>query len=101
MKKTTEIQTGTVARYCKPMTLDENKSPTDASFRLREREKSLSVYLLDFFNRTTEKEGVIDTRDYMAEKTGFKLKPSGVFALLDIKESKEHIFQVISEKNFI
>ncbi len=63
----TEIQTGTVARYCKPSTLDEDHYPTDSSFQLRKErnEKYLSVYLLEFFKRVTEKEKVFDVKTEM------------------------------------
>ncbi len=94
----TEIQTGTVARYCKPSTLDENHYPTDSSFQLRKErnEKYLSVYLLEFFKRVTEKEKVFDVKTEM-EKKNFVFKQSGVFALVDIEESKKYIFQKVSE----
>jgi hypothetical protein len=42
----TELQSGTVVRYCKPSTLDEQGNPTGSSFQLRFNEKYLSVYLL-------------------------------------------------------
>jgi len=93
-----EIQAGTVSRYCKPSTLDGN-SPTGSSFQLRKErdEKYLSVYLLDFFRKAQEKEGILDIKFFM-EKNGFKVKPKGAFALLDVKHSKEYIFQLIKEK---
>jgi len=94
-----EIQSGTVSRYCKPSTLDENSSPTGSSFQLRKErdEEYLSVYLLDFFRKAEEKEGILDIKSFM-EKNSFKLKPKGAFALLDVKNSKEYILKLIKEK---
>jgi len=97
----TEIQEGTAARYCKPATLDkQTQYPESSAFQLRIingiQEKYLSFYLLDFFARATEHENVIETKNTM-EQNGFKLKGSGVFALLDIKQSKEYIFEQIVE----
>lgn len=93
-----ELSSGTAVRYCKPSTLDEQQVPTDSSFRLRKKmnEKYLSVYLLDFLKKTEEKEGLLDIKSFMGKN--FKLKPSGAFALLDIKYSKEYILQLINEK---
>ncbi len=60
-------------------------------------EKYLSVYLSDFFGKAEEKESILDIKFFM-EKNGFKLKTKGVFALLDVKHSKEYILQLIKEK---
>ncbi|QTA80671.1 Uncharacterized protein dnl_29820 [Desulfonema limicola] len=95
-----EITAGTVSRYCKPSTLDENLSPTSSSFQLRKErdEKYLSVFLLDFFGREKEKEGVLDVKFFMENEIGFKFKEKGAFAILNIIQSKEYVFQLISEK---
>jgi len=95
-----EIQAGTVSRYCKPYFLDENGNPTARCFELRKNrnEKYLSVCLLEFFDKPTEKEKLVDVKNFM-EKNGFSFKSKAAgFALLDIEKSKEYIFQKISEK---
>jgi hypothetical protein len=90
----TELQTGTVARYCKPSALDEQRNPNALCFELRKREKYLSVYLLDYFNKPTEPEKVAEVKLEM-ERKGFNLQRSGKFAVLDIEDSKNRIEAVI------
>jgi hypothetical protein len=92
----TELQTGTVTRYCKPSTLDEQRNPNALAFQRREGEKYLSVYLLDYFKKPTESEKVTEVK-WAMEKAGFSLKASGKFATLDIEESKNYIVELISE----
>lgn len=96
----TELQTGTVARYCKPSALDEQRNPNALCFELRKREKRetyLSVYLLDYFEKPTEPENVAEVKLEMGRK-GFNLQQSGKFAVLDIEDSKNRIFDLISEE---
>jgi len=94
-----EIEMGNVARYCKPSTLDEYGNPQGSSFKLRpnRNEKGLSVYLLEFFGRNIEKENVSEVKKEM-ERKNFSLKKSGVFATLNIQDSKSYIFELISEQ---
>jgi hypothetical protein len=89
----TELQTGTVARYCRPSALDEQRNPNALCFELRKREKYLSVYLLDYFKKPTEPENVAEVKLEM-ERKGFNLKPSGKFAVLDIEDSKNRIEEI-------
>ena len=98
MKIMTEILKGNVARYCKPSTLDEDGNPQGSSFKLRpdRDEKSLSVYLLEFFGRNTEKENLSEVKKEM--KKNLNLSKSGVFATLNIQDSKSYIFELISEQ---
>jgi len=95
-----EISTGNVARYCKPMTLDENKKPTSAAFqkRVQHDEKYLSVYLLEFFQKHTEQENVSETKKYMEEERDFTFKANGSFAVINIEFSKKYIFDIISQQ---
>jgi hypothetical protein len=96
----TEIIEGTVARYCKPSTLNEQGLPTGSSFQLRlPNEKYLSVYLLDYFNVTSEQEKIIEVKNEMQRK-GFNFKKSGIFSTLNIEQSKEYILDLVSEKIF-
>ena len=93
-----DIQTGTVARYCKPSTLDEQGKPTSSSFQLRlPKEKYLSVFLLDFFSDPTEIEKIEQVKIEMQRK-GFGLKKTGLFSTLDIEESKKYISNLISQQ---
>ena len=94
----TEIHKGTVARYCKPSTLDERGIPTSSSYLLRiPNEKYLSVYLLDFFSESTELDKISKVRSEMQRK-GFKLKKTGLFSTLDIEYSKNYVASVISQQ---
>ncbi len=90
----TEIQTGDVTRYCKPSTL-ENGIPKSSAFERRSDENYLSVYWLDFFGKITELENIIEVKAYMEQKD-FTCKPNGSFAILNIQQSKEYIFEEIS-----
>ncbi len=92
-----EIDKGTVTRYCKPSTLDDNGMPTSSSYQLREKEKCLSVYLLNFFDDPTEEERVEKVKIEM-KKRGFKSKKTGLLSTLDIEDSKNYVESVISEQ---
>jgi beta-N-acetylglucosaminidase len=92
----TELNKGTVARYCKPSTLNEQCNPNASCFQKREKESYLSVYLFEHFKKSTEQEGIAEVKKEM-EKGNFKLKSSGKFAVLDIEQSKNYIFTQISE----
>ncbi|MEZ2225512.1 hypothetical protein [Microcoleus sp.] len=98
----TEIKAGNVARYCKPSNLNTNGIPQTSAFqrRIEPKEKYLSVYLLDFFDKETEVENIIEVKKYMTEATGFTCKPNGSFAILNIQKSKEYIFEEISSEIF-
>ena len=94
----TEINEGTVARYCKPSTLNEQGLPTGSSFQLRlPNEKYLSVHLLDYFNVASEQEKIIEVKNEM-ERKGFSFKKNGTFSTLNIEHSKKHILDLVSEK---
>ncbi len=90
-----EIQSGTVARYCKPSTL-ENFKPKPACFSLRAHERELSVYLLDYFQEPTEKENVVKVKELM-ETQGFKFGSTSTFVTLDIAQSKHYIFTQVAQ----
>ena len=93
----TEIQIGNVTRYCKPSSL-ENGIPNQSAFEKRQGEKYLSVYWLEFFQKQTDKENIIETRNYMEQETRFKCKANGSFAVLNIEQSKEYILEEIREQ---
>ncbi len=87
----TEIETGNVTRYCKPSTL-ENGIPKSSSFERRRDEKYLSVYWLEFFGEETEVENIKEVKRSMEQKS-FTCKPNGSFAIINIQQSKEYIFE--------
>ncbi|MDY6805200.1 MAG: hypothetical protein SXA11_15525 [Cyanobacteriota bacterium] len=90
-----EIKKGYITRYCKPSSLN-NGIPDSSAFRRRNGEKYVSVHLLEFFQKQTELENVIEVKKYMTEKSGFKCRPNGSFAVLDLEQSKEYILEQIS-----
>jgi len=94
-----EILHGTVVRYCKPCTIG-SKVPTYFCFKLREGETYLSVYLLDYFEKSSEQEKVMAVKQFMENKK-FQCKPSGVFATLDVYESKQKILEFIEQAQAI
>jgi hypothetical protein len=60
--------TGNVARYCKPATIDKKRNrPLPAAFALRKDkgETDLSVYLLEYFRNSCEKDKVKSVKEYM------------------------------------
>ncbi len=92
-----ELDKGTVARYCKPSTIDEKGQPTSSSYQLRKpNEEYLSVYLLDYFSSPEESDAIKNVAHVMTNK-GFKLKKTGLFSTLDIVGSKLYIEQMISQ----
>ena len=90
----TEIDNGTIVRYCKPSTLDEQRKPCGSSFALRTHinEKELSIHLLDYFNNPSEKEKVKAVKEW---QKNFNFNTNALFATLDIKESQDYIFNKI------
>ncbi|MEA5469962.1 hypothetical protein [Spirulina sp. 06S082] len=91
-----EIESGNVARYCKPSSL-ENGVPDKSAFEKRKGEQYLSVYRLEFFQKQTEKENIAEVRNYMEKKIRFNCKSNGSFAVLNIEQSKEYILEELSE----
>jgi hypothetical protein len=93
----TEIDNGTIVRYCKPSTLDEQRRPSASSFALRTHinEKELSIHLLDYFNNPSEKEKIKAVKEW---QKNFNFNTNALFATLDIKESQDYVFNKISKK---
>jgi hypothetical protein len=90
-----EIENGNVTRYCKPSDLKDGIVKFDA-FLKRRNEKYLSVYLLEFFQKETELENVLEVKAYMAKN--YNLKPNGCFAVINIQKSKQYILEEISSQ---
>jgi hypothetical protein len=90
-----KLDSGTVVRYCsktKAIILDDKHQPTPSCFNLREGEQSLSVYLLEDSNQSTEIENLREVKQEMA-KRHFQCKSTGLFAILDIVDSQRKFEQ--------
>lgn len=83
-----EIETGNVTRYCKPRDLQDGIVQNSA-FEKREKDTFLSVHLLEFFQKETELENVLEVKAHMAKN--YDLKRNGSFAVISIQQSKEYI----------
>lgn len=96
-----EIQSGNVARYCKPSSLDEDGYPTGSAFQRRSNrnEEYLSVYLLEFFKKIEEKDGVLEVKREK-ERKNFNLKVNGSYAIINIEKSKKYIMEEIDGQIF-
>ncbi|MBF0230803.1 MAG: hypothetical protein HQK63_14640 [Desulfamplus sp.] len=96
-----EINKGNVARYCKPSSLGEDGCPTSSAFQRRpnRNEGYLSVYLLEFFKNqnTYEKENVVEVKKEMEKHSNFDLKKNGLFAVINIEQSKDYILKEIQK----
>ncbi len=86
-----------VARYCKPSTVDERGHPSASAFWIRAGENHLSVNWLEYLAGSGGR-GVISERDAavsrvreMLRSKGFRLRPNGRFALLNVGEVKTAI----------
>lgn len=88
---------GRVARYCKPSSLDEQESPTSAAFQRRPTEEYLSVFWLEFFQEAHEKNRIQAVKQAM-EQRRFTVKQRGHFAVLDIEQSMQYIFEEVAEQ---
>ncbi|QTA85238.1 hypothetical protein [Desulfonema magnum] len=93
-----EITEGNVARYCKPSSLDEDGYPASSAFQRRpnRNERYLSAYLLEFFKNDSEKENVAEVRKEI--KKHFNLKKNGLYAILNIEQSKADIMKEIKKR---
>ena len=81
-----------VARYCKPSTVDERGHPLASAFWIRAGENHLSVNWLEYLGGPGGS-GVISVsrvREMLRSK-GFRLRPNGRFALLNVGEVKTAI----------
>jgi hypothetical protein len=93
-----EIENGNVSRYCRPTDLEDGIVKSSAFAKRTERnEKYLSVYLLEFFQKETELENVLEVKVYMEAKN-FNLKPNGCFVIINIQKSKQYILEEISSQ---
>ena len=92
-----EIENGNVSRYCRPIDLEDGIVKSHAFAKRTERnEKYLSVYLLEFFQKETELENILEVKAYMAKN--YNLKPNGCFAVVNIQQSKQYILEEISSQ---
>jgi hypothetical protein len=96
MKEIEEIETGNVTRYCKPGDLQDGIVKSHAFKKRTERnEKYLSVHLLEFFQKETELENVLEVKAYMKN---YNFKRNGSFAVINIQKSKQYILEEISSQ---
>ncbi len=97
-----EIHKGNVARYCRPSSLGGDGCPTSSAFQRRpnRNEGHLSVYLLEFFKNknTDEKENVAEVKKEMEKHSN--LKKNGLFAIINIEQSKDYILKEIQKLIF-
>jgi len=92
-----EIENGNVSRYCRPIDLEDGIVKSHAFAKRTERnEKYLSVYLLEFFQKETELENILEVKAYTAKN--YNLKPHGCFAVVNIQQSKQYILEEISSQ---
>jgi len=89
-----EIETGNVTRYCKPSDLKDGIVKFYAFLKRRD-EESLSVHLLEFFQKETERENVLEVKAYMKN---YNFKRNGCFAVINIQKSKQYILEEISSQ---
>ncbi|MBD1216542.1 MAG: hypothetical protein H9536_04215 [Aphanizomenon flos-aquae Clear-A1] len=89
-----EIKIGNVSRYCKPSHLQDGIVKYYAFLKRRD-EESLSVHLLEFFQKETELENVLEVKAYMKN---YNFKRNGSFAVINIQKSKQYILEEISSQ---
>lgn len=80
-----------VARYCKPQAINESGQPTGTAFRLREKEKYLSVNWLESLRRPQPSDAIDALRDVFNRK--FSLSKRSLIAVLDVGKTKKYIFE--------
>ena len=80
-----------VARYCKPSAVGQDGIPLPAAFELRpKKEDYLSVNWLEFLDASDIEAAVAHVRTVFPKK-GYRVKPSGRFAVLEVGEVKAAI----------
>ncbi|MFN5067341.1 MAG: hypothetical protein ACK4V0_14235 [Aphanizomenon sp.] len=89
-----EIENGNVSRYCRPIDLEDGIVKSHA-FAKREKDTFLSVHLLEFFQKETELENVLEVKAYMKN---YNFKRNGSFAVINIQKSKQYILEEISSQ---
>ena len=89
-----------VSRYCKPSAVDERGLPMANAFAIRSGESYLSVNWLEYFGVRggsrviSEREAAVSRVREMLRRKGFRLRPNGRFALLNVGEVKTVIRRV-------
>ena len=83
-----------VARYCKPSAVDEQGMPTAAAFQRRDEESHLSVNWLEHGGTRDLAEAMRLTRDSFIGR-GYRLRPNGRFAILNVGSAKEVVLQAL------
>lgn len=76
-----------VSRYCSPITLDRNKRPMASAFALKDNEEFLSVNWIEYFKGLSKEQAIDRVRDAFRKKN-YRIKRSGRFALLKVREVK-------------
>ena len=78
-----------IARYCKPMTIEDGQIQASA-FMLRKDEESLSVNWLEFFNCPNRESEVVELRNVYASKFD-RVGSSAKIAILNVGEVCEKV----------
>ena len=86
-----------IARYCKPSAVDERGHPMASAFWIRAGEHDLSVNWLEYFGvrggrgAIAEREASVSRVRETLRSKGFRLRPNGRFALLNVGTVKTTI----------
>lgn len=80
-----------VARYCKPSTVGERGHPLASAFGIRAGESYLSVSWLECLGGRGGSEAAVSRVRESLRSKGFRLRPNGRFALLNVGQMKTAI----------
>lgn len=81
-----------VSRYCKPSAVNTKGAPMAAAFALRKNEKFISVNWLECFDAPDIATAITYVREAFC-KNGFKTRPAGKFAVLNVRNIKTAIYK--------
>ncbi len=96
-----EIIEGNLTRYCRPSQIQKkSQKPSPAAFELRDGEQYLSAYLLEYFEKSSEKENVKAVKKFMEEIKHFSLGKNGGFAVFQIAHIREHMINASQNVRF-
>ena len=84
-----------VSRYCKPSAIARDGLPLAAAFELRPGEDYLSVNWLEYFGASNFDAAIESVRNAFHAK-GFRLKPNGRLAVLNIGTVKAAVSGVVA-----
>ncbi len=84
-----------ISRYCRPGTVQDNVL-LPAAFEISAKEDHLSVNWIEYFKELDLAEAIDRIRTDM-RITGYTIRPSGLFVVLNVRDAKTAIYEAVGD----